>query len=796
MSLRQKLLIPQLLITAAIAAYIFGIWMPQTLDEAQKGRLQLIERHLDTVESGLVPLLLGNQLDIIRENLTDIANKNADWVAVRLFDVQGRQLYPPAVGTRPQPSALHRRSVERSITYLATPLGKLVIDLDMEPSLTHDRQEYVHLAWRVLGLLGLMLVVTMATLELAVRYPLGLLACASTALARREFAAPLPHAGADEVGVLVNSFAVMRDNLNDFQARILQEVAERRQAEATLRERETMYRSLVAAMAEGVVFCDASGAVTTINPAAEKILAFAKERSAQSEWFSLPFIHTDGSPFLNREHPSAATLHTGQPQNDIVMGVKNRDQNVTWISVNSQPLTEDGETKPYAVVSTFRDITARKKAEEKVEYLAHHDLLTGLPNKRLGEDRFEMAMRLAETQSCKAALMFLDLDGFKYINDSLGHATGDTLLCAVSERLKTCLRPTDTIARQGGDEFLLILAEIANPKAITTLALRVLEELSKPFTIDDHQLSITTSLGIAVYPDDGGDWNTLHKKADMAMYSAKEAGRNTYRFFTDQMNANADEYLRLHNKLQYALERQEFVLHYQPQVDLKTGLVTGVEALIRWHNADLGLVPPGRFISLAEDSGLIVPIGGWALKEACRQAVEWRNAGLPAMLMAVNLSAVQFRSGNVLSSVKQALEETGLDPNSLELEMTESILIKDTEHVLTTVQQLKAMGVKLSIDDFGTGYSSLSYLKRFDVDKVKIDQSFIRDIVTDANSKIIVSTIVRMAQGLGLTTIAEGVENKQVLETLRQYQCDEAQGYYYAKPMPAKRAEVFLKTRQ
>lgn len=796
MNLRQKLLVPQLLITAAIAAYIFSIWMPQTLAEAQRGRLQLIERHLDTVESGLLPLLLGNQLDIIRENLTELASKNTDWTSVRLLDVQGRQLYPPAVGSNPgpQPSVLHRRSVERNIAYLGTPLGKLVIDLDMGPSLVHDRQEYVHLAWLILGLLGLMLAVTILTLELAVRCPLGILACASVALARREFAAPLPRAGTDEVGTLINSFAAMRDNLSDFQERILQEVAERRQAEATLRERETMYRSLVAAMAEGVVFCDASGAVTTVNPAAEKTLAVAaNEKGERSEWLSLPFIRTDGSPFPRESHPSAVTLRTGQPQDDVVMGFKNGDQNVTWISVNSQPLTEDGETKPYAVVSTFRDITARKKAEERVEFLAHHDALTGLPNRRLGEDRMEMAVRLAKRQGCNAALVFLNLDGFKHINDSLGHAVGDALLCAVSNRLKPCIRPTDSIARQGGDEFLLILTEIADPKAITAIAVGVLEQLSRPFVIDGHDLSITASLGIAVYPDDGGDWDTLYKKADVAMYSSKEAGRNTYRFFTDQMNANTEEYFYLYNKLRYALERQEFVLHYQPQVELRTGLVTGVEALIRWNSAELGLVSPGRFISLAEDSGLIVPIGAWALKEACRQAVEWRIAGLPPMLMAVNLSAIQFRSGDILSSVKQALDETGLEPTSLELEMTESILIKDTEYVLAMVQQLKAMGIKLSIDDFGTGYSSLSYLKRFNVDKVKIDQSFIRDIVTDTNSKIIVSTIVRMAQGLGLTTIAEGVENEHTLEALRRYQCDEAQGYYYAKPMPAERMKTFLK---
>ncbi len=437
-----------------------------------------------------------------------------------------------------------------------------------------------------------------------------------------------------------------------------------------------------------------------------------------------------------------------------------------------------------------------RESQERLAFLAQHDPLTGLPNRVLGRDRLEWAIGYANRSHCGAALIYIDIDGFKRINDSLGHHTGDALLKAVASRLQLCVRRTDTICRQGGDEFLLILSEVPDPETVTSIASAVQEHFARPFIIDGKELAITVSQGIAVYPADGDTWGTLFQKAETAMYSAKEAGRNTYKFFTGQMNLDAGEYLRLRTGLRKALERGEFVLYYQPQIGLKSGRVTGVEALIRWNSPELGLVPPDRFIPLAEESGLIVPIGDWVLREACQQAAAWQAAGLPRTTMAVNLSAVQFRNGDLVASVKQALASTGLDPAYLELELTESILIKDTANILTAVHDLKALGLMLSIDDFGTGYSSLSYLKQFKVDKVKIDQSFVRDIATDANSAAIVNAIVQMARSLGLTTIAEGVEDEAMLEALRQRDCDEVQGYYYARPMPAKEACAFLSAPQ
>ena len=351
---------------------------------------------------------------------------------------------------------------------------------------------------------------------------------------------------------------------------------------------------------------------------------------------------------------------------------------------------------------------------------------------------------------------------------------------------------TDTISRQGGDEFLIVLPDLRGTDAITPVLLKIRERLQAPFELDGHELSTSASMGVAIYPDDGLDFDTLLKKADTAMYRAKDAGRNSYRFFDEQMNIEAVEHLRLKNGLSRAIARAEFVLHYQPQIDLNTGSIVGAEALLRWNHPELGMIPPARFIPVAEDSGLIVPIGEWVIREACRQGVAWQAAGLPPLVMAVNLSAVQFKRSDVEQTVTQALSATGFDPHLLELELTESILIHDTANVLASVRRLKVLGVKLSIDDFGTGYSSLSYLKRFDVDKLKIDQSFIRDLGTDPDDAAIILAIIQMARSLNLKTIAEGVEDAGILEQLRLFKCDEAQGYHFARPMPAQALADFL----
>jgi len=466
----------------------------------------------------------------------------------------------------------------------------------------------------------------------------------------------------------------------------------------------------------------------------------------------------------------------------------------TW-NISAAPVGKLPDGRRYAI-STAQDITDRKAAQEQVEFLAYHDVLTGLPNRLLARDHFELAVSFADRENTKVALVFLDLDNFKVINDSLGHGIGDALLKAVATRLKACLREMDTLCRQGGDEFLIVLCAVPDLGAISHAVVKIMAQVMDTFAIEGNELFTSLSIGIAVYPDDGKDYDTLLKKADTAMYQSKEAGRSTYRFYAEQMNLDANEHLQIRNSLRKGLEREEFVLHYQPQINLSSNAVIGAEALIRWNHPEFGMIPPGRFIPLAEASGLIIQIGEWVLHEACQQAVAWRQAGLPELVMAVNLSAVQFRRGDLEQSVIQALTQSGLDPALLELELTESILIQDTEKVMGMVQRLKALGVKLSIDDFGTGYSSLSYLKRFAVDKLKIDQSFVRDMADDPNDAVIVRTIIQMAKSLNLKTIAEGVETERQLALLRLQHCDEAQGYHFARPMPAEEFAIYLAGKQ
>ncbi len=441
-------------------------------------------------------------------------------------------------------------------------------------------------------------------------------------------------------------------------------------------------------------------------------------------------------------------------------------------------------TDPIQTIVITQDISERKLIEKKVEFMAHHDALTGLPNRILAKDRTEQIIAHAKRTGSKVALLFIDLDGFKAINDSMGHSMGDAVLKIIATRLMEGVRACDTISRQGGDEFLLILSDIEELHDIVTIAEKLIQEFDQPFYIGEQALSTSASIGIAIYPENGESFEALLQSADTAMYKAKESGKNAYCFYTQQMNHNLIGQFKLQNDLKNALKHNEFILHYQPQIDLAKNRIIGAEALIRWQHPQMGMVPPMSFISLAESSGIIVQIGQWVIEEACRQAAQWQNEG-KEITVAVNISAVQFKRGNLEAIVKNALESSGLNPKLLELELTESILINDVENILKTVQILKGLGIQLSIDDFGTGYSSLAYLKRFAVDKLKIDQSFVRDILKDQEDAAIVRTIIQMAKSLNLKTIAEGVEDGQVLAVIDSYGCDEVQGYHFAKPMEA-----------
>lgn len=431
------------------------------------------------------------------------------------------------------------------------------------------------------------------------------------------------------------------------------------------------------------------------------------------------------------------------------------------------------------------EVAEREQAEERVMHLANHDALTGLPNRRLLIDRLGQALALAHRENHQVAVLFMDLDRFKTINDSLGHMTGDALLQNVARRLSETLREGDTVSRLGGDEFVVVLPSLDQPKAAEKVALKLVDALAPPIDLGGQELRVSASIGISLFPEDGRDTETLLRNADSAMYHAKDMGRNNYQFFMEQMNVAAAERLRLENDLHRALERQEFELHFQPRVSVANGLACGIEALIRWRHPERGLVLPEHFIPVAEDTGLIVPIGEWVINEACRQGTAWCAAGLPQIPVAVNLSPRQFRQSNLVDTVARAIERHGWPCKLLELEITEGVLMQQTSETLKTLEALNRLGVGLAIDDFGTGYSSLSYLKRFPVDFLKIDQSFVRDIAVDPDDATIVTAIIGLAHNLGLTVVAEGVENASQLDFIRDAGCDEAQGYHIGRPMPA-----------
>lgn len=448
-------------------------------------------------------------------------------------------------------------------------------------------------------------------------------------------------------------------------------------------------------------------------------------------------------------------------------------------------LLRDGDGEITGVVGVAADITERKKAETRLVQLANFDTLTGLPNRVLFHDRLEHSLAKASRNSRLVALLFLDLDRFKTINDSLGHSAGDELLKSVAERLQGNAREEDTVARLGGDEFTIILEGIADSEDASTVARKVLDVMGQPFRLDGHEVFVTTSVGIAIYPLDGDNSDDLLKNADTAMYRAKEQGRNSYRFYTADMNAKAVEHLIMESSMRHALDRDEFELHYQPQVDLHSREITGFEALLRWRHPELGMLYPNQFMPLAEDTGLIVSIGEWALHHACAHAASWYQRGLPPVRVAVNLSGRQFRQENLVDNVAHALRVSGLDPRLLEIELTESFLLEDIETAISTLDRLNELGVEISMDDFGTGYSSLSFLKRFPVDSVKIDQSFVRDISTDPDDAAIAEAIIVLAKSLRLRVMAEGVETEDQWYFLRTRGCDQGQGFLFSEPIPA-----------
>jgi diguanylate cyclase (GGDEF)-like protein/PAS domain S-box-containing protein len=535
---------------------------------------------------------------------------------------------------------------------------------------------------------------------------------------------------------------------------------------------------------DAVICTDIAGNITFLNVVAEKMTAWSWNDAAGRPMAEV-FRIVDGTTRKAVRDPMKMAIEKNETVGLTVNCVLISCDGCEYAIEDSAAPIHDRAGLVTGAVIVFHDVSAARAMSMQMTHSAQHDVVTGLPNRTLLNDRITQSIALAHRNSRSIALLFLDLDHFKYINDSLGHDIGDQLLQCVSTRLLAGVRGSDTVSRQGGDEFVILLSEISHPEDAATSAKKLLVSISAPCSIRGHDLHIDGSIGISIYPADGEDAETLIKNADTAMYCAKESGRNNFQFFTAEMNLKSVERQSVESSLRRAIERDEFLLHYQPKINLATGEITGVEALIRWQQPGRGLVPPAQFVPIAEDCGLILPIGRWVLREACRQAREWQAAGLSFKRISVNVSAAEFRDKAFVKHVATILAETGIDASYLDLELTEGVLMANAESTGATLQALKAMGIHLAVDDFGTGYSSLSYLRQFPIDVLKIDQSFVRQITSDPDDSPIVSAIIDMAKNLKQRVIAEGIETQEQLAFLQARHCAEGQGYLFSQPLPA-----------
>jgi len=572
--------------------------------------------------------------------------------------------------------------------------------------------------------------------------------------------------------------------------RALRYTIERKAMEEALFAEKERAQVTLNSIGDAVICTDNFGNVTYLNVVAEKMTGWSLLEAAGRP---MPEIFKILDSHRNYSDPANLAVELNQKHWPSDCFLIRRDGVEIPIEDCISPI-HDREGKASGAVIVFRDVSEVRAMTRQMSHSAQHDFLTGLPNRMLVSDRLRQAIALAHRRSTKLALLFLDLDGFKHINDSLGHLIGDKLLKSIAARLVHCVRASDTVSRQGGDEFVVLLAEVKQSSDVAITAKKILQAVAEPHSIDQHDLHVTTSIGLSVYPDDGLDAETLIKNADTAMYQAKENGRQNYQFFKPAMNVRAVERQSIEESLRRALDRRELTVHYQPKIDLNTGEITGAEALVRWNHPEHGPIPPGKFIPVAEDCGLILPIGNWVLHEACRQVRTWADAGLSLASIAVNISAIEFRHEHFLDGVFTILQDTGLNPRRLELELTETVLMKRAESTESVLKNLRAAGVHLAVDDFGTGYSSLSYLRKFPVDSLKIDQSFIRQITATPDDTAIIAAVIGMGRSLNLRVIAEGVETQAELEFLQAHQCDEAQGYYFSRPLPAQEFARLLRT--
>jgi diguanylate cyclase (GGDEF)-like protein/PAS domain S-box-containing protein len=563
-------------------------------------------------------------------------------------------------------------------------------------------------------------------------------------------------------------------------------------AEALFNEQERAQVTLNS-IGDAVISTDVEGHITYLNVVAERLTGWPTAE-AVGRPLEQVFKIIDADTRATVPNPMKMATHenktVGLPPTCLLI---RRDGDESAIEDSAAPI-HDRRGEVTGAVMVFHDVSTSRALTLKLAHYAHHDSLTDLPNRALLNDRSTQAITVAQRHHTALAVLYLDLDRFKHINDCLGHLVGDRLLQSVALRLSECVRASDTVSRLGGDEFVILLAEVTNAHDAAVCADKLLQAVRIPYLMDEHELNVTASIGIAIYPEDGSAVEALLQNADSAMYEAKDRGRNNYQFYRTELNSSATERQTLESDLRHAMRRHELELHYQPIMQLATGAIVGAEALIRWHHPTLGLVLPAQFIPIAEESGLIVPIGQWVLREACRQAKTWQDAGLPLLRLAVNISAVELRSNGFVAGVTTILAQTGFDPQRLELELTETFLMQDCKSTAIVLIALKELGVQLALDDFGTGYSSLSYMRRFPINTLKVDQSFVRELTTDADDASVVSAVINMGKSLHMRVVAEGVETRAQCSFLEQHKCSEAQGFHFSRPLKAKGFADLLRT--
>ena len=753
-----------------------------TLEKSVHNDLTALAKNIAISSAGF---LLANDYAAVEELLLrmaeypgieriEITRVNGNTVS-RVVRGEDDHIYPDFSKTPHVPHSsqgAHRMSLDYPIK-AGAPLGSVHIDFSLE-ALTKVRAhiwEDTLIAWVLTA--GL----TVISLTLLLRRPARVLAQATA------FAEGLDTSNGRALRIAYGNieFEKLCEAMNRASLRLFEQ-------QQALKNSSERIEAILENAADAIIVIDDHGFMETFNYAAEKM--FGHDSSAI---IGRP-MHVLLPPKWRYVVPQALnrSLFSAAPQERLeAMGLR-RDGSSFSIELSVSEFHLSGTRK---LIGIIRDITERKQFETQILHQATHDALTGLPNRVLFHDILAHVMPRVQRTGKLLAVMFLDLDGFKNINDTLGHEYGDILLKEIAQRLARILRTDDMIARQGGDEFTIFLQDISAVEDIIQIAEKILAVVAEPFLMAGHEMHVTASIGITVFPIDDMNLDSLLRNADTAMYRAKELGKNNFQFYTAQMNTLIRERMEIENLLHHALARKELLLHYQPQINLKTGKIVAVEALLRWNHPTKGMVPPEKFIPVAEESGLIVSIGEWVLYTACRQNKAWRDAGLPHIRMAVNLSARQFRQPHLATVVAKAMASAEIDPRSgsLELELTESMIMYDMGKTVATLHELHNMGVRLSIDDFGTGYSSLSYLKRFPISALKIDQSFVQDITTDADAAAIASTVVMLANSLKLSVVAEGVETAEQLASLRNMECDEAQGYYFSEPLPPEKMETLLR---